>query len=61
MHFFADTEHDWLIVRTVGHWAGDGYASAESTLWDADRRLLAFATQVMLLRFPDPSELGIWL
>ena len=38
MHFFADTEHDWLIVRTVGHWAGDGYASAENTLWDADRR-----------------------
>lgn len=59
MHFFADTERDWMIVRTVGHWAGDGYASAENTLWDADRRLIAFATQVMLIRFPDPSELGL--
>jgi acyl-CoA thioesterase len=59
MHFFADTETDWVLIRTVGHWAGDGYASAQVTLWDADRRLLAFATQVMLLRFPDPSELGL--
>ena len=59
MHFFADTDQEWLIARAVGHWAGDGYASAEITLWDASRRLLAFATQVMLLRFPDPGELGI--
>jgi acyl-CoA thioesterase len=59
MHFLADTERDWLIVRSVAHWAGDGYASAENTLWDADRRLLAFATQMMLVRFPDPSELGM--
>ncbi|HEY8153921.1 MAG TPA: thioesterase family protein [Myxococcota bacterium] len=58
MHFFADTDQDWVIARTVSHWAGDGYASAEITLWDASRRLLAFATQVMLLRFPDPAELG---
>lgn len=59
MHFFADTDQDWLLARTVGHWAGDGYASAEITLWDAARRPLAVATQVMLLRFPDPSELGL--
>jgi acyl-CoA thioesterase len=59
MHFFADTEQEWLLLRTVAHWAGDGYASAENTLWDADRRLLAHATQLMLIRFPEPSELGI--
>jgi acyl-CoA thioesterase len=58
MHFFADSEDEWLIVRSVAHWAGDGYASAEITLWDASRRLLAHATQVMLIRFPDPAELG---
>jgi acyl-CoA thioesterase len=58
MHFFAEPEQEWLLARTVGHWAGDGYASAEITLWDATRRLLAFATQVMLIRFPDPGELG---
>jgi acyl-CoA thioesterase len=59
MHFFADTESDWLLVRSVGHWAGDGYASAGITLWDSERRLLAHAVQVMLIRFPEPSELGL--
>lgn len=59
MHFFADTEHDWVLIRSLAHWAGDGYASAQVMLWDAGRRLLAFATQVMLLRFPDPNELGL--
>jgi acyl-CoA thioesterase len=59
MDFFADTEQDWLIARSVCHWAGDGYASAQIVLWDADRRLLAFATQMMLLRSPDPAELGL--
>jgi acyl-CoA thioesterase len=59
MHFFADTEEEWVLARSLCHWAGDGYASAEITLWDATRRLLAHATQVMLLRFPDPGELGL--
>jgi hypothetical protein len=40
----------------VCHWAGDGYASAEITLWDAARRPLAHATQLMLVRFPAPEE-----
>jgi hypothetical protein len=39
-------------------WAGDGYASAEIHLWDESRRPLAYATQMMLLRFPDPDEFG---
>jgi acyl-CoA thioesterase len=59
MHFFAETDGDWLLARSVCHWAGDGYASAEITLWDERRRLLAFATQVMLLRVGDPAELGL--
>ena len=59
MHFFADTDGDWLLARSVSHWATDGYASAEITLWDESRRLIAFATQMMLLRVGDPAELGI--
>jgi acyl-CoA thioesterase len=59
MHFFADTTHDWVLIRSLCHQAADGYASAQVMLWDLDRRPLAFATQVMLLRFPDPSELGL--
>jgi acyl-CoA thioesterase len=56
MRFFADTDADWLLTRAVCHWAGDGYASAEITLWDAARRPLAHATQLMLVRFPAPEE-----
>jgi acyl-CoA thioesterase len=59
MHFLGDTEQEWLLLRSLAHWAGDGYASAEITLWDADRRLIAHATQLMLIRFPDPNDLGL--
>jgi acyl-CoA thioesterase len=57
MRFFADTEDDWVLSRAVCHWAGDGYASAEITLWDTQRRILAHANQLMLVRFPDPQQL----
>lgn len=59
MKFFADTDEEWALVRVISHWAGDGYASADVTLWDAGRRLLAHGTQLMLIRFPDPEDLGI--
>jgi acyl-CoA thioesterase len=55
-HCFARSKSDWLLARSRMRWAGDGYASAEMHLWDESRRLLAYATQMMLLRFPDPSE-----
>lgn len=58
MRFFADTEQEWFLTRSVCHWAGDGYASLETTLWDLDRRLLAHGGQMVLLRYPDPRELG---
>jgi len=57
MRFFADTEEEWVLSHVVCHWAGDGYASAEITLWDRQRRLLAHANQLMLVRFPDPDQL----
>jgi acyl-CoA thioesterase len=59
MRFFADTEEEWVLVRAVAHAAADGYASAEVTIWDRARRLLANGSQLMLLRFPEPAELGI--
>ncbi len=57
VHWFADTNHDWLLTRACSQWAGDGYTSAKIDLWDLDRRPVATATQVMLIRFPDPDEL----
>jgi acyl-CoA thioesterase len=59
MRFFADSDEEWLLTRIVGHWAGEGYASAEMTLWDLRRRLVAHATQLMLIRFPEPAEPGL--
>ena len=53
MRFFADTEDEWLLVRAICHWAGDGYASADVALWDGRRRLLAHGAQMMLIRFPE--------
>ena len=58
VHFYAATRSDWLLTHTRCHWAGDGYASSEIQLWDEERRLVAHATQMMLLRFPDPESLG---
>ncbi|MHA7838427.1 MAG: thioesterase family protein [bacterium] len=55
---FARSKSDWVLARSRMRWAEDGYASAEMHLWDESRRLIAYATQMMLLRFPDPSELG---
>ncbi len=57
MRYFADTEDEWMLTRTIAHWAGAGYASAEITLWDQHRRLIAHANQLMLLRFPKAEEL----
>lgn len=59
MRFFADTDEEWVLMHVKSHWAGDGYASAEVALWDRQRRLLAHATQLMLIRFPDPKDLGV--
>jgi acyl-CoA thioesterase len=53
LRLFADTEDEWVLSQVIGHWAGDGYASAEVALWDGKRRLLATGAQMMLFRFPD--------
>jgi acyl-CoA thioesterase len=57
VRILASTQDEWLLVRSVAHWAGSGYASAETAIWDWHRRLLAHANQMMLIRFPDPKEL----
>jgi acyl-CoA thioesterase len=49
-------ETEWILTRARARWAGDGYASAEIELWDEKRRLVAYATQMMVIRFPSPDE-----
>jgi hypothetical protein len=55
-HSLAAPSSEWILTRARTRWADDGYASAEIELWDEDRRLVAYATQMMLIRFPDPGE-----
>jgi acyl-CoA thioesterase len=59
MHFLADTDDEWLLVKSVAQWAGDGYASAQVLMWDRAGRLIVHGSQLMLLRFPEPEALGL--
>jgi acyl-CoA thioesterase len=56
VHLFETTREEWLLVRSRCRRAGEGYASAECEVWSRDARLLAYATQLMLLRFALPEE-----
>jgi acyl-CoA thioesterase len=51
VHLLAPVRTEWLMTHDRARWAGDGWASAESTLWDEDRNLVAYATQLMLFTY----------
>jgi acyl-CoA thioesterase len=53
MRILGDTDEEWILSHVIGHWAGDGYASADVILWDAKGRLLASGAQMMLIRLPE--------
>jgi hypothetical protein len=53
VHLFASPRSEWILAHNRARHAGAGYASAEMTLWDPEVGLVAYATQVMLLIFPD--------
>jgi acyl-CoA thioesterase len=55
VHLFETTRDEWLLSRARCRHAGEGYASAECELWSRGGRLLAYATQLMLLRFALPE------
>lgn len=50
LHFLEDTTAERLLVHSYCRRARRGYATAEVEIWDEDRRLLAYGTQVMMLR-----------
>lgn len=56
LRMLGDTDEEWILSHVVGHWAGDGYASADVTLWDAKRRILAAGGQLMLIRLPTSTQ-----
>ncbi len=50
VHFLEDTSAEWLLTLVHVRRARGGYATADCEIWDDRRRLIAFATQTMLLR-----------
>jgi acyl-CoA thioesterase len=51
VHLFEPLRTQWLLAHDRAHWADDGWASAESTLWAEDGTLVARATQMMLFTY----------
>jgi acyl-CoA thioesterase len=50
VHFLEDTTSEWLLTLVHARRARAGYATADCEIWDDRRRLVAFATQMMMLR-----------
>lgn len=58
VHFLDDTPREWLLVNAHCRRAIGGYASADVEIWDDEKRLLAYGTQVMIFRRPPASLAG---
>ena len=52
VHFLDPTPSEWLLVATHARRARAGYATAEVEVWSEDHKLMAYATQTMILRTP---------
>lgn len=50
VHFLEDTTAEWILIAAHVPRARAGYATANAEIWDDRGRLIATATQMMLLR-----------
>jgi acyl-CoA thioesterase len=50
VHFVQDTRSEWLLTHARCRAVRGGYATADIEIWDEARRLVAYGTQVMVLR-----------
>jgi acyl-CoA thioesterase len=56
VHFLEDTMSQWLLTDVRCRRARAGYATANAEIWDDHERLVAVATQMMMLRrAPHPA------
>ena len=61
VHLLDDCRSPWVLAHNRARYAGDGYASADMSLWDCGQdgssrpRLVAYATQLFLFTFPGGS------
>jgi acyl-CoA thioesterase len=53
VHFLEDTTSQWILTDVHARRARAGFAEAELEMWDDRNRLIATATQMMLLRKAD--------
>jgi acyl-CoA thioesterase len=51
VHLFEPLHSEWLLAHDRARWADDGWASAESLLWDERGVLVGYATQMMLFTY----------
>jgi acyl-CoA thioesterase len=51
VHFLEPLRSEWLLAHDRARWADDGWASAESLMWDENGTLVAYATQMMLFTY----------
>jgi acyl-CoA thioesterase len=51
VHLFEPLRTEWLLAHDRARWADDGWASAETTLWDERGGLIGYATQVMFFTY----------
>jgi acyl-CoA thioesterase len=51
VHLFEPADTRWLLAHDRARWADDGWASAETTLWTENGKLVAYATQMMLFTY----------
>jgi acyl-CoA thioesterase len=51
VHLFEPLRTEWLLAHDRARWADDGWASAETTLWDEHGTLVGYATQMMLFTY----------
>jgi acyl-CoA thioesterase len=51
VQLFEPVRGEWLLAHDRARWADDGWASAESTLWDEAGTLVAHASQLMIFTY----------
>lgn len=53
VHLLAALRTEWVLAHDRARWADGGWASAETTLWDQQGTIVAYATQMMLFTVLD--------
>jgi acyl-CoA thioesterase len=53
VHLLEPLHSEWLLAHDRARWADDGWASAESSMWDENGTLVAYATQMTLFTYPN--------